>query len=172
MQPMGRGGGVRPGAGPARIGGNSVGRGESEGPRLIDRRPRVRSSPGRWLPRLVRSGRSTRAEPTPAGGPVARAPAAASGARSQSLYLSSRPALPAASDRRDVSAPRGHLPSPATPRSLRRRWLLSDAGLKGRRGGSEARPPAHAATRGPAQPPRPRRRPRRSARDLHGRAWA
>lgn len=52
----------------------------------------MRSSPGRWLPRLVRSGRSTRVEPTPAGGPAARAPAAASGARSRSLYLSSRSA--------------------------------------------------------------------------------
>lgn len=45
-------------------------------------------------------------------------------------------------------------------------------GPEGGRRGSEARPPAHAAATAPDLPRCPRRRPCRSPRDLHGRAWA
>lgn len=114
------------------------------------------------------------ARPAHAGwGSAARELPAAVGACLRSLsLLPPLSAWPPASGRLDVSAPCCRLPRFATPCSSRWWRPVSNAGLKGGRGGSEACAPAHAAAQGPVQPLRPRRRPRRSARDLHGRAWA
>ena len=180
------------GAGPARIGGASGGAGRQCGAE-IDRawgapRHRVISAAGGCGPPLGAPFGAFPRPPSPRWpGDAPRARCRPGFALAHRLCVFSFPALrsllpPSARRLRPPRCLRSPRPTPPT-RSARGARLASAApaaaaaarvrrGAEGRRRGSGALPPAHAAAPARDPPRRPRRRPRRSPRELHGRAWA